>query len=121
MDMTKYKAYPRGAAFGLGGGALSERAKRQSVRVLEAGVVGSLDYKIIQADKADDLFDWLKENKYNYAGDQPALDHYIKKGWFFTVMKIDPKQMKRKPDGSYEGDVTPTRFQFTSDKLVYPM
>jgi hypothetical protein len=29
--------------------------------------------------------------------------------------------MKRNPDGSFAGEVTPTRFQFTSDKLIYPL
>src|SRR4051794_12040685 len=38
-----------------------------TVKVLESGVVGSLDYKVIQATQADDLFAWLKENKYQYA------------------------------------------------------
>ncbi|HEU4387272.1 MAG TPA: DUF2330 domain-containing protein, partial [Blastocatellia bacterium] len=37
------------------------------------------------------------------------------------VMKIDPLQMKRRPDGSYDGEVTPTRFTFTSSRLVYPL
>src|SRR4051812_25304874 len=32
------------------------------VKVLESGVVGSLDYKIIVADDASGLFEWLKEN-----------------------------------------------------------
>src|SRR3954468_12961201 len=32
-----------------------------TVRVLEAGVVGTLDYKIVTAERADDLYDWLKE------------------------------------------------------------
>jgi hypothetical protein len=36
-------------------------------------------------------------------------------------MKIDPKQMKHRADGSYSGDVTPTRFTFTSSQLVYPL
>src|SRR5437667_4521212 len=92
-----------------------------TVKVLEAGIVGSLDYKIITSDKADDLYAWLKENQYNYAGDEATLDFYIRKRWFFTVMKIDTMQMKKNPDGSYTGDVTPTRFQFISDKLVYPL
>src|SRR5262249_18111828 len=48
-------------------------------------------------------------------------DFYIKKKWFFTVMKIDPMQMKKNKDGSYEGEVTPTRFTFASDKLIYPL
>src|SRR5262249_19215595 len=30
-------------------------------------------------------------------------------------------QMKKKDDGSYTGEVTPTRFTFASEKLVYPL
>jgi hypothetical protein len=94
---------------------------RPKVVVLEAGLVGSLDYKIISAERADDLFAWLKENKYAYSGDEATLNHYIQKKWLFTVMKIDTAQMKRNKDGTFDGEVTPTRFQFTSDKLVYPL
>jgi hypothetical protein len=92
-----------------------------SVRVLEAGVVGSLDYKIIVADRADDLYVWLKDNKYSYKGDEATLGFYIKKKWFFTVMKIDTMQMKKNKDGTYAGEVTPTRFQFASKRLIYPL
>jgi Uncharacterized protein conserved in bacteria (DUF2330) len=96
------------------------RAK-PTVIVLEAGVVGSLDYKIIEATRADDLFQWLKDNKYSYAGDEATLNHYIQKKWLFTVMKIDTMQMKRNKDGTFAGEVTPTRFRFASDKIVYPL
>jgi hypothetical protein len=92
-----------------------------TVKVLEAGIVGNLDYKIIEAGRADDLYAWLKENKYSFAGDEATLDFYIQKKWLFTVMKIDTMQMKRRPDGSFDGEVTPTRFQFASEKLVYPL
>jgi hypothetical protein len=95
--------------------------RKLSVKVLEAGVVGSLDYKIIEAGRADDLYAWLKANKYHYAGDEATLDFYVKKKWLFTVMKIDTMQMKKNKDGSYSGEVTPTRFQFASDKLIYPL
>jgi len=30
-------------------------------------------------------------------------------------------QMKKNPDGSFAGEVTPTRFQFASEQLVYPL
>src|SRR5205814_1363266 len=95
--------------------------RKPAVVVLEAGVVGSLDYKIISADRADDLFQWLKDNKYSYAGDEATLNFYVQKKWLFTVMKIDTMQMKRNKDGTFAGEVTPTRFQFASDKLVYPL
>ncbi|MBY0552061.1 MAG: DUF2330 domain-containing protein [Candidatus Obscuribacterales bacterium] len=94
---------------------------KSAVRVLESGVVGSLDYKIIVAEEAKGLFDWLKENKYSYGGDESTLNFYIQKKWFFTVMKIDPKQMKKGSDGAYLGEVTPTRFTFSSEKCIYPL
>jgi len=91
------------------------------VRVLEAGLVGSLDYKILEADRADALFDWLKEHKYSYSGDEATLNFYVQKKWIFTVMKIDTMQMKRNKDGTFAGDVTPTRFQFSTEKMIYPL
>jgi hypothetical protein len=94
---------------------------KPAIKILEVGTVGSLDYKIIEAGRADDLFKWLKDNKYSYAGDEATLNHYIQKKWLFTVMKIDTMQMKRNKDGTFDGEVTPTRFQFTSEKLVYPL
>ena len=98
-----------------------DATKKPTVVILEAGTVGSLDYKIIEATRADDLFTWLKDNKYSYSGDEATLQHYIQKKWLFTVMKIDTMQMKRTKDGTFAGEVTPTRFQFTTDKLVYPL
>jgi Uncharacterized protein conserved in bacteria (DUF2330) len=99
----------------------SGATREPAVKVLEAGVVGSLDYKIIEAGRADDLYQWLKDHKYTYSGDEATLNHYIQKRWLFTVMKIDTMQMKRNRDGTYTGEVTPTRFQFASEKLVYPL
>jgi hypothetical protein len=101
--------------------AKNDLPRQPQIKVLETGVVGSLDYKIIEAGRADDLYNWLKEHKYHYAGDEATLDFYVQKKWLFTVMKIDTKQMKRNPDGSFTGEVTPTRFQFTSDTLIYPL
>jgi Uncharacterized protein conserved in bacteria (DUF2330) len=120
MPLDKYKMYPMGMAAGAPGLALQERAK-STVRVLEAGVVGSLEYKIVTADRSDDLYQWLKQNRYSYAGDETTLGAYITKKWVFTVMRIDPKQMKRGPDGNYLGEVTPTRFTFSTPQLVYPL
>jgi hypothetical protein len=99
----------------------SEPQKKPTVIVLEAGVVGSLDYKIIEASRADDLYQWLKDNKYTYSGDEATLNYYVQKKWLFTVMKIDTMQMKRNKDGTFAGEVTPTRFQFASEKLIYPL
>jgi hypothetical protein len=102
-------------------GAKFREARKPAIKILEVGSVGSLEYKIIEAGRADDLFKWLKDNKYSYSGDEATLNHYIQKKWLFTVMKIDTAQMKRNKDGTFAGEVTPTRFQFTSEKLIYPL
>jgi len=90
------------------GGAPTGQFRAPEIKILESGVVGSLDYKIIEAGRADDLFQWLKDNKYSYAGDEASLNFYIQKKWLFTVMKIDTMQMKRNKDGTFDGEVTPT-------------
>jgi hypothetical protein len=114
-----------GNALGGGGGGgvyrRSRAVEKDGVTVLESGVVGSLDYKIIVAENASGLYDWLKENNYNYGGDAATLDFYLKKKWFFTVMKIDSKAMKKAADGSYQGEITPTRFTFESEQCIYPL
>ncbi|HMF16175.1 MAG TPA: DUF2330 domain-containing protein, partial [Gemmataceae bacterium] len=113
---------PRGAPTAQGaGGKVADEPRETTVTVLEVGQVGNLDYKIINAARPDDLINWLKDNKYNFEGDEATLDFYVKKKYFFTVMKIDTLQMKKNKDGSYTGDVTPTRFTFKSEELVYPL
>ena len=120
--------FPAGGAFGAPGraaekadaGKVAQEPEKTTVEVLEVGQVGNLDYKIIAAGRSDDLFKWLKDNKYSFSGDEATLNYYVQKRYFFTVMKIDTLQMKRSKDGSFTGDVTPTRFTFASEKLVYP-
>jgi hypothetical protein len=119
MDINKYKMRIYKSNARMEGAA--PQSARPPVRVLEHGVVGSLDYKILEADKADALFQWLKSNRYHYAGDETTLEFYVKQKWNFTVMKIDPRQMKKRPDGTFLGDVTPTRFTFTTQKAIYPL
>src|SRR4051794_4468783 len=97
MDLSKYKQqrfFYRGES-DAPASAIATRTKK-TVKVLEAGVVGSLDYKVISAERADDLYEWLKENRYAFSGDEATLDFYVKKKWLFAVMKIDPMQMKRR-------------------------
>jgi hypothetical protein len=130
-EFPQSKLLPRPAfAGGFGGGGIAGAPVKAfgffngaapAIKILESGVVGSLDYKIIEAGRADDLFKWLKDNKYQYSGDESTLNFYVQKKWIFTVMKIDTMQMKKAKDGNYAGEVTPTRFQFASDKLLYPL
>jgi hypothetical protein len=102
-------------------GMAETRSQIPDVAVLETGIVGALDYKIITAERAAELYKWLKDNKYQYAGEEATLNFYVQKRWVFTALKIDPTQLHKSGDGSYSGEVAPTRFQFSTDKLVYPL
>ncbi len=84
-------------------------------------MVGSLDYKIIEAGRADDLFQWLKDNKYSYSGDDATLNFYVQKKWLFTVMKIDTMQMKAQQGRLLRRRSHAHALPFRSDKLVYPL
>lgn len=122
MDIRKYKQMmimQTKRAMSNAEGAAAPR--RPAVRILERGTVGSLEYKVLEADRADALYKWLKDNRYSYAGDQATLDYYVHKKWIFTVMKIDPRHMKRQANGSYLGEVTPTRFTFSVARPIYPL
>ena len=121
MDLSKYKMMTRYPSAANEGARPTSKASRPAVRVLESGVVGNLDYKILDVDRADALYQWLKANRYHYAGDEATLGFYVKQKWNFTVMKIDPRQMKKQADGKFLGDVTPTRFTFHTKKAIYPL
>src|SRR4051812_465632 len=56
-----------------------KKTRPLKVEILEEGTVGTLDYKIISAERADDLFQWLKDHKYNYTGDEATLNFYVQK------------------------------------------
>src|SRR5438552_3423491 len=83
---------PMGRMGGSGGGGFALKAvalsdassaapRKPAIKILEAGVVGSLDYKIIEAGRADDLYKWLKDNNYTYSGDEATLGFYVQKKW----------------------------------------
>jgi hypothetical protein len=124
IDRKKYPPQPQPPGMAMNTEARAQSAPRGGappVRVLEAGVVGNLDYKILEADKPDALFDWMKQNGYSYGGDKQTLDFYISKRWTFTVMKIDPRQLKRNAAQTYNGTISPTRFTFSTPHPVYPL
>ncbi|MBT9582849.1 DUF2330 domain-containing protein [bacterium] len=121
MDLSKYKMMRNYPSAANEGAHPTSKASRPAVRVLETGVVGNLDYKVLDVDRADALYQWLKANRYHYAGDEATLGFYVKQKWNFTVMKIDPRQMKKQADGKFLGDVTPTRFTFHTKKAIYPL
>lgn len=89
-------------------------------RVLDEGTVGTLKHQSVTADKVDDLYAWLRENRYQVAGAEEDLKGYVDKKWCFTFLKIDPAQLP-KGDGTLIGEVRPIRLTFATEQFIYPL
>jgi hypothetical protein len=89
-------------------------------RMVNEGTVGILKHQTVTADKSDELFAWLKDNGYDFAGAEEAFKAYVARKWCFTFVKIDPAQLAR-GDGPLLASVRPLRFTFSSEQLIYPL
>lgn len=90
------------------------------VKILAEGIVGTSGYRIVTAEKTDDLVSWMKENHYD-PGDRDVLDPYVKKKWCFTLLRIDPAGMRKQGDGIYAGEVQPIGLRFASSQPMVPL
>ena len=96
----------------------------KAVDVLEQKTIGYYDISVLKASDSNALYDWLKQNNYSYPEKgKYILDDYIRLSWTFTAVKITESALKdlNITDKLYTGDISPLRFIFTSDKIVYPL
>ena len=122
LDTSKFRMPVQiSAAQSMNNSKTEARSLPPQVKILERGIVGTLDYKILEANDSRALTKWLRDNRYSYRGQEAILDSYVKKHWYFTVMKIDSRNMKKRPDGTFLGEVTPSRFTFQAARLIYPL
>ena len=83
--------------------------------VLDQIQLGPIEATTLTASDAEGLTTWLNENKYGLSEDVTRLlDHYVQLNWAFVAMKLTI-------DNPINGDLAPIRFEFDSDKFVYPM
>lgn len=105
---------------GLGG---ADMAVKQEVTVVEEKQVGIFDIKVLTATGANALFDWLKENNFTYpASKKYILDDYIQNKWYFTTAKISTEAITKDVESKLtQGDLTPLKFTFETQNIVYPL
>ncbi|MFO0867026.1 MAG: hypothetical protein U0744_20695 [Gemmataceae bacterium] len=98
---------------------MMDRAKKPTFACWKRRGRFKLDWARSSAD-ADDLFARLKTTSTATRATKPRSTSTQKK-WLFTVMKIDTMQMVKEQGRTFAGEVTPTRFQFASEKFIYPL
>lgn len=99
--------------------SLSTSSSTDSVQVIEEKTIDIYQTAVVKAASENALSDWMKENGYTFPEKSNyLLDSYVKEGWYFSLAKI---RQDVKSSLSYNGQITPLRFTFNSDKIIYPM
>jgi len=104
--------------------AASKAGGDSGVVVVESKQVDYYDVNIIVATNSNELVKWFNDNDYQYPEKYAyVLNHYISKGWFFTAIKISPEAQGATEviQDLREGNPTPVKLVFLSDKLVFPL
>jgi hypothetical protein len=98
--------------------------KSSSVVVLSSEKVDYYNVTVVMATDSKELSEWFNEHNYTYPKEyEYVLNHYIKKGWKFTAIKISPEaQTSTEVELDLrEGHPTPVKLTFLSEKIVYPL
>jgi hypothetical protein len=112
---------PKGE-LGLGAGGFGGGAARspKPVEIIEQKRVAGFDATVLKADSGESLVEWLKNNQYDYS---PAVaawaKPYIKDKWFFTALKVVPKE---EADKKQNGDLQSPglRISFKTEQPLFP-
>ena len=97
--------------------------KDGQVLVLETQQIEYYDIAVLEATDRQALIDWLNKNGYTYPQSASyILESYIKKGWYFTAVKVNDEYLSQNITGQLRsGHPVPLRLDFLSEKIVYPL
>ena len=95
---------------------------RPAVDVIERKQVGVYDVAVLRSGDTRSLLDWLRQNGF-YVSDKlsSVVSDYIRRGWVFTAMRIDPKQKSGVSERLKQGVLQSIDFQFSTAKPIYPL
>ena len=109
------------------GGGYAARASagaksRLDVEVLKEDVVGVYDVTVLRSGDARDLFEWLKERKYQVPEALvPLAADYIRRGWVFTAVRVSADRQAASERKLNEGTLQSLSFVFRAPEPVYPL
>ncbi|MCX6812272.1 MAG: DUF2330 domain-containing protein [Candidatus Berkelbacteria bacterium] len=101
-----------------------DSSQMSSVEVISEKTVDMYNTAVLKASDEKSLSSWLTSHGYNFPADQnTALKSYVDGGWYFAVARIQPSLVNDPSTGRAlaHGDLTPLKFAFTTDKIIYPM
>jgi len=95
----------------------------KGVYVLETKQIDYYKIAVLEANNADSLSQWLKDNGYQYPeSGKYILDNYIQSGWYFTAIKIVDDYLSANVEYQLNsGHAIPLKLEFATSKIVYPL
>lgn len=123
-SVSSYRVDSGGCGFGdrgpTGAGAPGDSAYygRAGVRVLETIITETYEIKLLDAQQAQDLIDWLDTNGYAYPYNaENVFDSYLSNGWFFIIVRINPSSSGEQVNET----LPPLQIGFDTDQPVFPL
>ena len=104
--------------------AKGELQEAGGVVVLESKQVDYYDVNVLLATNTQDLVKWFNEHNYSYPETYSyVIKSYIDKGWYFTAIRISPESQGATEvvRDLKEGNPTPIKMTFLSDKIIFPL
>jgi len=95
---------------------------RGGVKILQEKQVGIYDAKVVGAQGARQLVDWLNRQGFRFESeDEAAFESYTKKGWCFVTARVSAPD--RRERGSHPEDTMaePLILLFETKEIVYPL
>lgn len=95
-----------------------------TIEIIERKNIDIYDTTILKASNENVLSQWMKENRYTFPEEQSYfLSDYTDNDWYFVISKIRPEltESEKVASNLASGNITPLRFSFSSDRIIYPM
>lgn len=99
-------------------------SKEDAVEIVERKNIDIYDTTILKADNEKILSQWMEQNGYTFPKEKSyLLSDYTDNDWYFVISKIRPELTQSEDiyNDLSSGNISPLRFTFASDRIIYPM
>lgn len=100
------------------------KSETKPVEIIEKKEVGIYDVTTLAASDANALAIWLAKNGFNYPSNKAyILQDYVQDQWYYVAVKIRAEEAQdiQTSQALKEGQATPLKLSFKTDKIVYPL
>ncbi len=89
----------------------SSRNDEGGVEVVKEGQVGAFEYKVLEAESGEVLYQWLEDNEYDLPEDaKPLVEYYVNVGFVFVALKLEKTALA--------GDLQPVVLKYETPDLA---